>query len=140
MAYYTRTLDIPFDEAKAAITRNLQQHGFGIITTIDLQDTFKKKLSKDFRRYCILGACNPEFAYKAISLESHMGVMLPCNVVIQEHEDGKVEISAINPLDNLDESLNITQVVELARDVNNHLRAAIDELAVAPKRDGVKPS
>ncbi len=128
MAYYSRTLNIPFDEAVHRATENLQRHGFGIITTIDLQDTFKRKLNVGFRKYRILGACNPAFAYKAISLESHLGIMLPCNVVVQEHENGQVEVSAVNPLDNLDAALNTTQLVDLANEVSNHLHAAVDEI------------
>jgi uncharacterized protein (DUF302 family) len=130
MAYYSRTLNIPFEDAVSNITRNLKQHGFGVITTIDLQDTFRQKLNVGFRKYRILGACNPQFAYKAISLESHLGVMLPCNVVIQEHENGSVEVSAINPLGNIDKEMNTTQLEGLAIEVGEHLRAAVDELQI----------
>lgn len=128
MAYYSRKLKIPFQDALHKVSENLKQQGFGVITTIDVQDTFKQKLNIPFRNYKILGACNPQFAYKAISLESHMGVMLPCNVVVQEHENGEVEVSAINPLENIDGSLNTTQLAELAIEVGNRLRAAIDDL------------
>jgi uncharacterized protein (DUF302 family) len=128
MAYYSRRLKIPFQEALTKVTRNLQQQGFGIITTIDLQDTFRQKLNLGFRNYRILGACNPQFAYKAVSLESHMGIMLPCNVVIQEHENGEVEVSAVNPLENIDKASNTTQLAELATEVGNRLRTAIDDL------------
>jgi uncharacterized protein (DUF302 family) len=104
MAYYSRKLKMPFQEVINRVTQNLQLQGFGVITTIDVQDTFQKKLNINFRNYRILGACNPQFAYKAISLESHMGIMLPCNIVVQEHENGEVEVSAINPLENLDKT------------------------------------
>ena len=102
--YYSRKIKIPFEEAVQKITRNLQEQGFGIITHIDLTETLKQKLDLDFRKYKILGACNPEFAYKAVSLESHIGLMLPCNVVIQEHENNEVEISAISPLQTIDKA------------------------------------
>jgi uncharacterized protein (DUF302 family) len=128
MAYYSRKVDLPFDEVVVNVKRNLQQHGFGIITTIDLQDTFKSKLNVNFRKYLILGACNPEFAYKAISLESHMGVMLPCNIVVQQHENGEVEVSAVNPLDHLDPAMNTTGLVDLAGEIRDHLQSSIDEL------------
>jgi uncharacterized protein (DUF302 family) len=128
MAYYSRKLKLPFQEVLSKITENLKQQGFGIITSIDVQDTIKQKLNIGFRNYKILGACNPQFAYKAISLESHIGVMLPCNVVVQEHENGEVEVSAVNPLGNIDKAFNTTQLVELATEVGNRLRVAIDDL------------
>jgi uncharacterized protein (DUF302 family) len=128
MAYYSRKLKIPFQHALDRVIRNLQQQGFGIVTTIDIKDTFKHKLNIGFRNYQILGVCNPEFAYKAISLESHMGVMLPCNVVVQEHENDEVEISAINPLENIKSSFNTSQLVALATTVGDKLRAAIDNI------------
>ena len=115
-----------FQEVLDKITKNLEHQGFGVITTIDFQETFKRKLNIRFRNYKMLGACNPLFAYKAISLESHMGVMIPCNIVIQEHENGEVEVSAINPLENLDKTFNTTQLVDLATEIGVRLRAAID--------------
>jgi uncharacterized protein (DUF302 family) len=126
MAYYSRKLKMPFHEVLNKVTQNLQLQGFAVITTIDMQDTFQKKLNVNFRNYRILGACNPQFAYKAISLESHLGVMLPCNIVIQEHENGEVEISAINPLENLDKTFNTTALADLATEIGIRLRAAID--------------
>ena len=132
MAYYSRKLKMPFRDVLEKITENLEHQGFGVITTIDVQDTFKRKLNVGFRNYKILGACNPLFAYKAISLESHMGVLLPCNIVIQEHENGEVEISAINPLENLDTTLNTTQLADLAAEVGVRLRAAVDYIQRRP--------
>jgi uncharacterized protein (DUF302 family) len=128
MPHYSCKLRIPFQQVLNKVTENLQQRGFGIITTIDVQETFKQKLNVNFRNYKILGACNPQFAYKAISLESHMGVMLPCNVVVQEHENGEVEVTAVNPLENIDNGTHTTQLVELATEVGNKLRLAIDDL------------
>lgn len=126
MEYYTRKIKIPFQEVLSRVTQNLQLQGFGVITTIDLKETFQKKLNVGFRNYKILGACIPQFAYKAVSLESHMGAMLPCNVVIQEHENGEVEISAVNPLENIDRALNTTILNDLATEVGSRLCAAID--------------
>ena len=126
MTNYSRKLKIPFQEVIDKVTKNLQLQGFGVITTIDLRDIFQKKLNVGFRNYKILGACNPQFAYKAVSLESHMGTMLPCNVVIQEHENGEVEVSAVNPLENIDRALNTTILNDLATEVGIRLRAAID--------------
>lgn len=128
MAYYSRKLQIPFDEAVQKITQNLEQQGFGIITNIDLKETLRQKLNVDFRRYRILGACNPEFAYKAVSLESHIGLMLPCNIVVQEHENKEIEVSAISPLEALDKATATAQLTEIAHEVSNRLRAAVDNL------------
>ena len=126
--YFSRKLKIPFAEAVQKLTLNLQQQGFGVITTIDLQDTLKRKLKINFRRYQILGACNPEFAYKAITLESHLGVVLPCNLVVQEHENGEVEVSAINPLQTIDTVTSTPQLSTIARELSNRLRIAVDNL------------
>lgn len=138
MAYYSRKLKMPFQEVLTRVTQNLQLQGFGVITSIDVQDTFQKKLNVTFRNYRILGACNPQFAYKAISLESHMGVMLPCNIVIQEHENGEVEISAINPLENLDKTFNTTALADLATEIGIRLRAAIDYIQRETPETGVE--
>lgn len=126
--YYSRKLKIPFEEVVQKITRNLQQQGFGVITSIDLKDTLKSKLNVNFRKYKILGACNPNFAYKAVTLESHIGLMVPCNVVIQEHENKEVEVSAISPLETLDKATTTAQLSEIASEVSNRLRKAVDDL------------
>lgn len=126
--YYSRKLKTSFDEAVQKITENLQQQGFGIITNIDLKDTLKQKLNVNFRKYKILGACNPEFAYKAVSLESHIGLLLPCNIIIQEHENGEVEVSAISPLETIDKATATPQLRSIAHEVTNKLRTAVDNL------------
>lgn len=126
--YYSRKLKIPFQEALDKIAQTLQQQGFGIITTIDVRDTLKQKLNIDFRNYKIIGACNPQFAFNAISLESHIGLMLPCNIVVQEHENGEVEISAINPMETIDKAISTTQLKDIATEVSNRLRVAVDDL------------
>lgn len=128
MTYYSRKIRQPFQEVLSKVIDNLKQEGFGIITTIDVQDTFKQKLNVGFRNYKILGACNPQFAFKAISLESHMGIMLPCNVVVQEHENGEVEVSAMSPLESIGDAFNTTQLKELASEVGARLRTALDNL------------
>ncbi|HXI00252.1 MAG TPA: DUF302 domain-containing protein [Sphingobacteriaceae bacterium] len=87
-----------FNETVEKVTEELKKEGFGIITEIDLQQKFKEKLGINFRSYKILGACNPALAYEAIELEDKIGIMLPCNIVVQEHENGEVEVSTINPL------------------------------------------
>ena len=114
------------------ITETLKNRGFGIITTIDMKDTFKQKLNLDYRNFRILGACNPSYAFKALTLDCHMGVMLPCNVTVQEHENGEVEVSAINPLQTLDVQ-SFPHLKDLATEISHHLRAAIDDLHHARK-------
>jgi uncharacterized protein (DUF302 family) len=99
MAYYfNKILQISFDEAIARVTEELRKEGFGILTDIDVKATLKKKLDVDFRKYRILGACHPQFAYQALQAEDKIGTMLPCNVIVQELEEGKVEIAAIDPI------------------------------------------
>jgi len=96
--FFSKHLDISFDDALSKVTAELKKEGFGILTEIDVRATLKEKLDVDFRRYAILGACNPPFAYKALQAEDKIGLMLPCNVVIQEIENGTVEVAAIAPL------------------------------------------
>lgn len=100
MQYYFNTvLDTRnFDAAIEQVTEALKNEGFGILTDIDVAGTFKKKLDVDFKKYRILGACNPQFAHKAISSEDKIGVFLPCNVVVEEHENGDIEVSAVDPI------------------------------------------
>lgn len=98
MTYYLRTvLDTDFSQAKEQVTEALKQEGFGILTEIDLKQTLKKKLGVDFQEYLILGACNPDLAYEALQKEDKIGVMLPCNVIVQQLPDGSVEVAAIDP-------------------------------------------
>jgi len=96
-AYFTKFTNKSFDDAIVHVTAVLKEHGFGIITEIDVKETLKKKIDVDFRPYRILGACNPLFAHKALLTEDKAGVMMPCNVIVQQHADGKVEITIINP-------------------------------------------
>jgi uncharacterized protein (DUF302 family) len=96
--YFCKTLDAGFDEAVERTIEALKQEGFGIITEIDVKETLRKKLGIDFRNYKILGACNPTLAHEAIKIEDKVGTMLPCNVVVQETEPGKVEVAAIDPV------------------------------------------
>ena len=95
--HMSRVIESGFDEAVARVTEALKAEGFGVLTQIDVAATLKAKLDKDFRPYRILGACNPGLAFQALSAEDHIGVMLPCNVVVQQRDGGKVEISAIDP-------------------------------------------
>jgi uncharacterized protein (DUF302 family) len=99
MKYYnTKRVNLPFEDAINRVTNELKKEGFGILTEIDVKETLKKKLDVDFRKYKILGACNPPFAYQALQAEDKIGTMLPCNVIVQETKEGNVEVSTINPL------------------------------------------
>jgi len=96
--YFSKIVDDNFDDAIERVTKHLADAGFGVLTTIDVSATLKKKLDVAFQRYTILGACNPGFAYKALQAEDKIGVMLPCNVIVQETKDGKVEVAAVDPM------------------------------------------
>jgi uncharacterized protein (DUF302 family) len=96
--YFSKTLDLPFDDAIARVTEELKKEGFGVLTDIDVRATMKKKLDVDFRNYRILGACNPPFAHQALLAEDKIGTMLPCNVIVQELAAGRVEVAAIDPV------------------------------------------
>lgn len=98
MYYFSHVLPFSFDEAIVQITDALKTQGFGILTEIDAQAAFKQKLGVDFRRYKILGACQPQIAYQMISEDDRAGVLFPCNVIVQEHTDGRVEVTAIDPV------------------------------------------
>jgi uncharacterized protein (DUF302 family) len=113
--YYSKTVQLGFDEAVSRITQALKEDGFGILTDIDVKSTLKKKLDVDFRNYRILGACNPPFAYKALQAEDKVGTMLPCNVIVQETADGDVEIAAIDPIASMKaiENPNLREVAEV---------------------------
>lgn len=96
--HFSKIVSLPFDEAVNAATELLKRQGFGVLTQIDVRETLHKKLDVAFRPYLILGACNPVLAHQALQLEDKIGTMLPCNVVVQQRDDGKVEISAVDPM------------------------------------------
>lgn len=128
MSYvYSKTLDVPFDAAVARTRDALTAEGFGVITEIDVQKTLKTKIGVDFRRYLILGACNPTLAYEALQLEANVGAMLPCNVVVQETADGRTEVSAIDPVASM-QAIDNPDLKRKASLVADKLRAAIERL------------
>lgn len=116
-----------FQQAVEDVSTELKKEGFGIITEIDLKEKFKEKLNIDFRQYKILGACNPALAYKAIQQEPGIEGMLPCNVLVQEKENGEVEIAAINPLSSIGAVEN-TQLQSLAKEVSDKLKAVVERV------------
>lgn len=128
MEYYkTKTLDLGFDETITRVTEELGKEGFGILTEIDVKETLKKKLDVDFRRYRILGACNPPFAYKALQVEDKIGTMLPCNFIVQETKDGKTEVSSINPMVSMQNVKN-PELEKVAQQISEKLNRVMDNV------------
>ena len=126
MAYYfKRTIESTFKEAIIRIKAALQKEGFGIITEIDIRETFRKKLEVDFQPYTILGACNPAFAFKALGLENKIGTMLPCNVIVQETTPGTIEIAVVGPVVSMQAVAN-KSLEKMAEEVSSKLRQALD--------------
>ncbi len=125
--YFSKALKVSFDEAIARVTEALKKDGFGILTEIDVKATLKKKLNVDFRNYRILGACNPPFAYKALQAEDKIGLMLPCNVIVQELPGGKVEVAAIDPVASM-AAIDNPKLRDVGEQVRAKLKAVIDNL------------
>ena len=125
--YFSKTLNMPFAEAVLHVTEALAAKGFGVLTTIDVRETMKKKLGVEFRPYKILGACNPHFAYRALLAEDKIGTMLPCNVIVAEVSPGTVEISAVDPVASMASVAN-PALVEVAGSVRDLLEQVIREL------------
>ena len=123
----SKTVNKPFPETVEAVTAALKKEGFGVLTEIDLKEKFREKLGLDFRNYKILGACNPALAHKAIQQEDKIGVMLPCNVLVQEKENGETEVAAVNPLNSIGAIKN-EALQAVAVEVTGKLKAAIDSL------------
>jgi uncharacterized protein (DUF302 family) len=125
--YFTKIVNGNFDAAVVNVTDALKQEGFGVLTEIDVKETLKKKLDVDFKKYKILGACNPPFAYEALTSEDKIGTMLPCNVVVIEQEPGKIEVSAVDPVASMAAVKNI-QLSEIASKVRSKLQKVIENL------------
>jgi uncharacterized protein (DUF302 family) len=125
--YFSKTVTDDFDTAIERVTNELKKEGFGVLTQIDVQETLKKKLDVHFRKYLILGACNPTFAHEALIAEDKIGAMLPCNVIVQEHENGEVEISAVDPVASM-MAVNNDALGHVATQVREKLNRVIDNL------------
>ena len=125
--YFSKTIAGSFDNAIQKVTEALKAEGFGILTEIDIKATLKKKLDVDFYNYKILGACNPQFAYKALQAEDKIGTMLPCNVIVQEKVAGKVEVSAVDPAASM-LSIENKDLHNIATEVRAKLQKVIGQL------------
>jgi uncharacterized protein (DUF302 family) len=126
---YGLRVDLPvsFDDALARVTAALQQQGFGVLTSIDVQQTLKKKLDRDFRRYVILGACNPVLADRALHAELEIGLLLPCNVIVYERGPGTSAVAAMAPLPAMG-LIGNPEVVAVAQEADARLRSALVEV------------
>lgn len=125
--YFTKTLSMPFTDAIGHVTDALAAKGFGVLTTIDVQATMKKKLGVDYKPYMILGACNPHYAHRALQKEDRIGTMLPCNVIVTEPTPGTVEVSAVDPVASM-QAISNPDLAEVASTVRDLLRETVESL------------
>jgi uncharacterized protein (DUF302 family) len=128
MKYYIeKTINYTFDEAVAKITDELKKEGFGVLSEIDIHEKLREKLNVDFRKYKILGACNPSFAYEALKVENKIGTMLPCNVIVQELENGKTEVAAVNPVASM-QAVDNSNLKTIAQKIKEKLNNVVSSL------------
>ncbi len=125
--YFSKTINLSFEDAVEKVILELKKEGFGVLTDIDVRQTLKKKLDVDFKKYRILGACNPPFAYKALQLEDKIGTMLPCNVIVQEIDGGKIEVAAIDPVASMQAVAN-PALKDIAEQVQGKLKKVIENI------------
>ncbi len=125
--YFNKTISLSFDAAIEHVTEELKKEGFGVLTDIDVSVTLKKKLNADFPKYRILGACNPAFAHKALLAENKIGTMLPCNVIVREEADGKVEVAAIDPMASM-QAVKNADLRSIAVEVQALLKKVVENL------------
>jgi len=125
--YFKKTVKGSFEEVLEKVTASLKNEGFGILTEIDVKETLKKKLDVDFRKYKILGACNPPFAYKALQAEDKIGVMLPCNVIVQEMGENDIEVAAVDPVASM-KAIENQELYGIATQVQEKLKNIVHNL------------
>ena len=125
--YFSKKLHETFAKAVSRVIEELRQEGFGILTEIDVTDTLKRKLNVDFPNYTILGACNPPFAYKALQAEPNIGLMLPCNVIVRELEEGVIEVAAVDPLASM-QAIHNNELQVIAEEIKQKLKNVIEQL------------
>ena len=128
--HFSKSVSMNFDDAVASTKEALTRHNFRVLTEIDMKDNFKTGLGIDFRPYVILGACNPQLTYRALQAEDKIGTMLPCNIVLQQQEDGRVEVSAVDPVASM-QAITHVVVDQVAREMRSHLRNVVDEVGNA---------
>lgn len=127
MAYYlAKKVSLGFADAVDRVVEELQKEGFGVITQIDVRDTLKKKLDVDFRPYIILGACNPQYAHEALTVDDRIGTLLPCNFVVQEVEDGS-EVLAMNPHETMSKLME-GEMMEISQTITDKVNRVLDQI------------
>jgi uncharacterized protein (DUF302 family) len=124
---FSKTLNEDYDQLITRLEAALKNIGFGIVSTIQMDKTFKEKLGVDYKRYTILGACNPKFALEALGLEEQLGVLLPCNIVVIDQADGKVEVAAMDPAEIIKQIGN-EKLTEIACEISEKLNALVQNL------------
>jgi uncharacterized protein (DUF302 family) len=124
---FSTVLDASYEDAISKVTNALKTEGFGVLTEIDVKATLKKKLDKDFKKYVILGACNPPYAYRALEADLDVGLLLPCNVIVYETDDKKAYVAAINPISALDVIEN-KELRSIAQEVSERLKVVVERL------------
>jgi len=125
--YFAKTIDASFEDAIVKTTETLKKYGFGVLTEIRMHEKLKEKVGVDFQKYTILGACNPPIAYKALLAENKIGTMLPCNVIVQDLGNGKIEVAAVNPIESM-KAITNPALGEVAAQVTEMLKRMIEEL------------
>jgi len=125
--YFAQMLEVPFDDAVDQVITALKGEGFGVLTTIDIQETLKKKLGVEFPRYVILGACNPTLALEALQVENKIGTMLPCNVIVRDNGDGNTEVAAVDPVSSM-QAVDNPKLANVAATVQAKLESVINSL------------
>ncbi len=125
--FFSKLVDLDFDTAIVKVTEELKKEGFGVLSDIDVKKTLKDKIDVDFRRYRILGACNPNFAHKALLMEDKIGLMMPCNVVVQEASAGVVEVAAVDPVASM-QAVDSPDLAAVASEVRGKLALVIENL------------
>jgi uncharacterized protein (DUF302 family) len=125
--YFSKTISLSFDEAINRVTDILKSEGFGIISEIRMHEKLKEKLGINFKKYTILGACNPSYAYNALQLEDKIGTMLPCNIVVQELSENQIEVAAVNPIASM-MAIQNPKLIGIAKEVTDKLQVVISRL------------
>lgn len=125
--YFSKSLDLSIDDSRVKVEKELAKHGFGIVSEINMHGKFRDKLNKDFRPYKILGACSPKHAYEAVKAEEHIGLMLPCNIVLQEKEANKTEVSVVDPVASM-MAIQNPGLADTATAIRETLRTFLEQL------------
>ena len=134
--HFSTTVNMRFDDAVACTKEVLKKHNFRVVSEIDMKDNFKKALNLEFRPYLVLGACNPQLTYRALQAEDKIGTMLPCTIVLQQHDDGRVEVSAIDPVVSM-QAITHVVVSQVAEELRSHLKSVIDQVGHTAKSAGI---